>query len=79
MWSRIASNRKCSDECETIRRTRESIWNVFRVEAEHAVNCGGFRASADSQFDALEDPFVAHVDELSRELQYVPVKGGQKV
>jgi hypothetical protein len=58
---------------------RRAIWNVFRVEAEHAVNCGGFRASADSQFDALEDPFVAHVDELSRELQYVPVKGGQKV
>ena len=27
-----------------------------------------------SQFEALEDPFVHHVDELSKELQYVPSK-----
>ena len=55
---------------------RRSVWNVFRVENEHSSNCGSFRAIGDSAFDALEDPFVAHVDELSKELKYVPEKGG---
>ena len=54
---------------------RRSVWNVFRVENEHSSNCGSFRAIGDSAFDALEDPFVAHVDELSKELKYVPEKG----
>ena len=53
---------------------RRAVWNVFRVENEHSSNCGAFRASGDSQFEALEDPFVHHVDELSKELQYVPSK-----
>ena len=41
---------------------RRAVWNVFRVENEHSSNCGAFRASGDSQFEALEDPFVHHVD-----------------
>mmetsp|Transcript_7825 Transcript_7825/g.28796 ORF Transcript_7825/g.28796 Transcript_7825/m.28796 type:complete len:834 (+) Transcript_7825:114-2615(+) len=50
---------------------RRAIWNVFRVENEHSSNCGSFRAVGDSAFDALEDAFVHHVDELAKELSYV--------
>lgn len=58
---------------------RRAVWNIFRVENEHSSNCGAFRASGDSAFEALEDPFVAHVDELSKELRFVPRKGSDKV
>ena len=59
---------------------RRAMWNVFRVENEHSSNVGAFRAAGDSEFDALEDPFVAHVDELASELAYqVPSKGERRV
>ena len=58
---------------------RRAIWNVFRVENEHSSNCGSFRAVGDSAFDALEDAFVHHVDELAKELSYVTPKGSTVV
>jgi hypothetical protein len=59
---------------------RRAMWNVYRVENEHSSNVGAFRAAGDSEFEALEDPFVAHVDELASELAYqVPSKASRKV
>jgi len=58
----------------SIEVVRRAIWNVFRVENEHSSNCGAFRAAGDSAFDALEDAFVHHVDELAKELNYVSAK-----